>query len=260
MLKNLMNFVVVDLSGHAFAGSIRDKDRCHAANSAAGARITGVTETFRWTPETSEGAPIVEVAGQIFTGASYERRMGRAQTSQGNIDPYFVSLLDMTTGEIRTETVMRHEITATNGYWDLNEYGILLGIPKSDPLAFVNLVFDQPSSWVRDPYSYSARLDNMNGFVATGALSSGWELTEYTDKIEAFYAFGPEGMPFDFAQVSAPLDLFTVGHDYTYDLGAGDGVYERIVVPEPGPLPLLAAALLLWVRAPWQSRARTDGA
>lgn len=246
--KVLNDYVKANVFGNAFAGTPTppDKDRCHAADSAAGVMIQGAAETFRVVG--GGDVPVVVAAGRVFTGGAFNYEppgsQKRSRVEKGNLDPYYVSLVDLTTGETSTEVVMQHTMDAVNGHWEIDDTGIRLVVSRDDPEAFVDLAFDQPSSWVLDPYSYSAHLD-INGLVTAGELTSGWTVSTLTETVEAFYAFDSEGMPFDYVEVAAPAELFNPDHDYTYDVGAGDGAFERVLaaVPEPSSF-VLACGIL----------------
>ena len=54
-------------------------------------------------------------------------------------------------------------------------------------------------------------------------------------------------MPFDFARIQPPEDMFTPGHDYSYDIASGINAFE-IKVPEPATLVLIVTAMVIMTR------------
>jgi hypothetical protein len=250
--KELNNYVHVRLTGEAIAGALDDNHRCHAADAASGVMIEGVKTAFQVVQPGD--IPVVKGAGRVFSGGAFQFGVPQpnGRLDKSNHDPYFATLVDLDTGDTFTEIVMQHTVEAVNGSWQIDDSGIRLAVGLNDPESFVELSFDQPSTWVLNPYSYGAHLD-MNGLIATGALATGWTVSTLSDRVEAFFPFGPDGMPFDSFEAAPPFSLFQAGHSYTYNIGDGDGIYEQILgVPEPANIFLAAIGALMIVLIRWR--------
>ena len=248
----LVDSVRTELSGMATAGTpsalVEPTHKLHSADSFAGVEIVGAKSSFKVT--TGGAIPTVEAFQQsLFKGGTNQIVPGLDAGKA--LDPVFVTVNDQTTGVVFRQVVMTGSVTWTQGTFSVDQSGITLAINRNDPTASVALDFSNASSWVTNPYSYGATLDS-TGFTAFGETPlSGWTLTQGPDTTQAFFAFGPDGAPFDSATVQPPASLFTTGDTYSYDVGTGGGVFElAAAVPEPSPLVLsgvVAFSLLAWV-------------
>lgn len=228
----LSNHVQTILEGKAKAGLPRDGDKRHSADSFAGAQIQGA-QIFKLIP--MQGIPTLEVFGKdVMSGGAFEGNgIAGKQT-----DPYFMTITDLKTGEVMEEVVMMLSLEYSNAFYSVDDSGIRLTIDRSDPDSFVSLMFSSEFPWVLNPYTYGATLD-ADGLTAFGETPlDGWQITTTDDTVEAFFAFGPEGQPFDSAVVDPPDSFFIAKHKYKYDIGSSAGAFEVAVeTPTPSPSP-----------------------
>src|SRR5262249_15490035 len=155
--------------------------------------------------------PFTEVVGRtVVKGGSINIvEPGRPTVEDDDKDPYFVDLLDMDLDTVTRQEVMAREVVAVGALYSIDDNGIRLTINRRDPASSVSLSFSSAiSSWVLNPYTYGAKLD-ATGFSAFGATPvADWVITPTADTIEAFFAFGAGGQPFDYAIVNAPDSQF----------------------------------------------------
>lgn len=231
----LKNAVKTTFGGTADAGYPTDSHRYHSADSTAGVRIPGTV--FKVTDPGD--TPVVEEAqgNVVFGGASSSMQAGSPEKNKAAAvkDPIYAVLFDLTTDESFLQEIMSQNIEYQDATIAMDDGGIRLTIDRNDPLSFVDLSFASTSPWVLNPYTYGARLDAL-GLSGYGFLSSGWTIEQDADRTSAFYSFGSDGLPLDYAMVQAPAPLLTVGHDYELDFGSGNGVSEVASAPEPSTL------------------------
>ena len=236
----LANTVHTVLKGSVEAGDpTPDKHDLHSADSFAAADLG--LPAFQVVE--GGGIPSISLAGRnTMIGGRYQVA-GRVKFDGKVVDPYYVTVNDLHTGAVTTEAVMTQTLDYTNALFSLDDEGIRLTVDRHDPSSFVELIFSSSSDWVLNPYTYGARLSNL-GFEGFGLTpASGWTLSQTTDAIEAFFAFGPGGLPFDHAEVRPPDSLFTPGRSYSYDVGASDGAFEvAAAVPEPSTMVMACTA------------------
>jgi hypothetical protein len=233
----LMNSVKGVISGFADSGkpTYPDADTVHSADSFGAVEIKAAKVFQQVTPGAQ---PEIEAVGRNVAVAS--------AISVGSVkDPYFLTVNDLTTGVSTTEQIMSETVDAVDAGYSIDDTGILLTIDRGDPTSSLSLAFSNAvSPWVLNPYTYGAALNN-TGFSAFGETPlSGWSVTTTADTVEAFFAFGPDGEPFDSALVLPPDSLFTVGDMYTYDAGTDSGGFELQFAPEPSTFLLLASGLV----------------
>jgi hypothetical protein len=154
-------------------------------------------------------------------------------------DPCVLSLTDQDTGDVISQDIMEQNLDAAGGgTFSIADSGITLSVPRT-PGASASLDFATESSWVQNPYSYGADL-TPDGFTAYGVTPlSDWTVTTTSDTITATFSFGPDGLPFDCADVD-PSSSMTPGDSYTYTVNDSDGAFET-AVPEPGMAGVIAA-------------------
>jgi hypothetical protein len=253
--KTFNNVVSTTLEGSATAGKPLkpDMDTYHSADSLAGIFIEGAR--FFVKDQGLPGPFELAIKTQVFhlapAAGSHKDTVARLT------DPLFMTLFDLDTGVESIERIMTFDVEASAADVVINDLGILLAVDLSTPAAFARLAFDQPSSWVVDPYSYSARLDSA-GLVVTGDTipASGWQISSTAGRLEAFFPFGPDGQLFDFASVVPDSSLFINGNTYRYSVG-GTGAAVEVAVPEPATVALmLIGGSLLGARARRCSRRR----
>lgn len=249
----LKNYVQVDLVGHTTAGTpnqTTDKDLCHSASSFVAVEIEDVVDQYH---VTMPGAvPVVMAVGKnALSGPSFDQDMfgkvvkGKPQLnhSGSNTDPYFVTVTNHTTGVVTQQIVMEQTLLFHDADYLVDDSGIHLSIAKGDPLAFVSLDFTSAFAWVQNPYVYGAALTS-SGLSAYGLTPlSGWTITNTANTIEAFYAYGLDGQPFDSALVQPSASLFAPGDVISEAIGAGDGTSDLVTVPEPSSILILGSLL-----------------
>jgi len=234
-----VNAVTATLTGSVSAGLPADGDKYHSADSWAGVYVKNA-KTFVKTI----GAP--EPFG--FAGEDKVGFAGATDLSGGKpmryLDPFFLTVNDLTTGVSTTSEIMSETITALGADVFIDDAGIHLAVNRNNPLSSVSLQFSSETPWVTDPYHYGATLDNSGLTLDGDALPlPGWTITTTADRIDALYAFGPGGAPLDMATVVPPEALFTLGHTYSYDVGGGGGAFALAVIPEPSSLALILSGL-----------------
>jgi hypothetical protein len=258
----LIDSVKATVSGSAMAGAANDANY-HSADSFGAVSITAA-QKYRVTREGN--IPTVEVIEQNQmngAGIAPSNQRGQQHTLAKQVDPYFVTVTDQTDQKVTRDQVLSETLESRDATYSVDNKGIHLSIARGDPNAFVTLNFDSHDSlgWVQNPYTYGARLDASGltafgeylpgwdimkafGMDSSGETQSGWSITMGTDTIDASYAFGPDGQPFDYAQVRPPDSFFTLGDEYTVDLGASDGAFVVMEsVPEPTSFYSLGIAL-----------------
>jgi hypothetical protein len=244
-LNNAMKTVI---SGNGEAGTIKDNDNYHSADAFGAAALTGITSFFftqsspLFTAYTKNNGVLVGV-GEI----SEDKKNPQPNTHLGGRDPIFMQVRDVTDGgavTIATEVLAAQTIDLVNAFISLTDAGIDLKIPRFIPDASVSLNFETLSPWVINPYSYGATLSNA-GFSAFGATpADDWIITETDSFIDAFFAFGSEGQPFDVIMARPPESLFQTGRMYDYGGGAGNGAFAWVQAPEPDSVMLVVAGLV----------------
>jgi hypothetical protein len=235
------NFVMTLIGAEADAGMPKEKGiTAHSADAVAALSIYG-TQTFK------------QIAGQdvrVYEALGKQKVVvTKASTREAQVlDPYFLSITDLTTGTTTTMPIMQEDITANDAGVIIDDTGIHLTIDLADPNSSVALAFTNEFPGVLNPYSYGATLSSA-GFQAFGALSGGWTISDSGNAREAFFAFGPGGQPYDSVMVQPPSSLFTPGDVYTYAGGASDGVVDLMTAsaPEPSTLMLAAVGLIITV-------------
>jgi hypothetical protein len=227
-----LNAVTANLTGAATAGAPKDGDMYHSADSWAGVFVEN-KKTFTKMLGSPDPFAFAGVNKVGFAGTT-DVSGGKAQRY---IDPYFMIVNDLTTGESTINEIMSETITATGADIFIDNTGIRLGVNRLNPLSSVSFQFSSETPWVTNPYHYGATLDN-SGLTLDGDIFplSGWTTTMTSDRIDAFYSFGAGGAPLDFANVVPAASLFTLGHEYSYDVGAGGGAFSIAAVPEPSAL------------------------
>lgn len=232
--KTLLNWVQGDLRGFAIAGAIADNCTAHSADSFAGVKIDAVNS---WVFDAQHGA---EVGDQIVDNVGVGGTISGPLVYKGGfVDPLFLVVNDIDTGELWVEELMRQTLEYSDATYSIDEDGIRMTINALDPDSYVDLDFTTEFDWVLNPYTYGARLD-ATGLTAYGVTPlSGWTVNTIGNTIEAYYDFGPDGKPLDYVQAKPPDSMFVQGHTYTYDSGGGGGVWE-VTVPEPASLSVLA--------------------
>jgi hypothetical protein len=235
---------LIKLDGYAKIADIQGYEP--SADSFSAAAVSG-GHVFRFV---DDGTNIRwEATGKQTMVGGAEQRL----VPGGVYDPWVFRITDETLDESWYEEVMRLDVTSFDANYLVDDSGISLSIDQSDPESEVHLSFTMPSSWVVNPYEYGAHL-TPSGLTAWGATPpEGWSVTTSGTTLTAFYAFGPEGQPWDAAMVRPPSEYFIPGHDYSYDLGAGSGVYILGNVPGPSTLVILAG-VIAW--AGFRHRAR----
>jgi len=240
--KTFKNAVTATIEGSAVAGTPKkgdaNEDTYHSANSFAGIFLEG--SRFFVKDVNVQGPFELAIKTQVFH-QGIGARSDKASFPARLTDPIFMTVLDLDTGAETIDRVMTFDVEAAAADVVIDEHGILLAVDLEQPGSFARLAFDQPSSWVMDPYSYGARLD------AAGLSLSGdtlpllnWQISRSADRLEAFFAFGPDGQPFDMASVTPDGSLFTDGHTYRYSVGGTGAVVEvAAAVPEPSSLILM---------------------
>jgi hypothetical protein len=246
----LINSVRAEISGTAEAGPVNDHHGHHSADSFAAVEING-KQTFM---QTAAGqVPQVEVVQKtVMQGGAF------GVAPRGKVtDPAFMTVTDLDTGfVIAREEIMAQTIEWADAMFSMDDTGIRLTLNKNDPGSSVSLLFIPSSPWIVNPYSYGASF-SAAGLAALGETPlSGWTVSTDGDLVEAFFAFGPGGQPFDFAQLRPPSSLFTVGHNYQYDVGSGNGVFEiQAEIPEPSTLAMFGLFGLSILGYIWRDRA-----
>jgi hypothetical protein len=236
----LSNSVEIHLEGHATAGIPIDGDNHHSADSIVAASITGANHFFQ---ATIGPAPVFTEYTQIVALAGAD---ADASAKNGTTDPAFFTLTDLTTGLVTIEPTMIQTIIAENALFAIDDSGIRLTVRNGDPTSYANLAFSSAiSSWVLNPYTYGARLD-ASGLDAYGETPlSGWSITTTASTVEAFFAFGPGGQPFDVVRIQPDSSLLTPGHSYLYGSGSDIGAYVVVSsVPEPSTYATLGSGIL----------------
>jgi hypothetical protein len=244
--RPLENSMKVLIQGNAGTGALPDGvvPAAHSADSFAAAQIAG-TKTWR---QTSGGnQPRVRAYNKAaMVGGGWEQNVINTRTprKQGKTkDPVFVTLNDLTTGESITEIVMGLDLEWRDAMYNFNDDFISLTIATDREVSYVGFEFSNESEWVTNPYNYSAWLDG-DGLQVSGMLpdASAWTETVSADSIT--YELALDGIgTFDMAEILAPDELLTEGHDYSIDVGEGDGTFEvATIVPTPGTFALLAFA------------------
>jgi len=240
----LNNSVRAEIIGVAEAGPVNDHHGHHSADSFAAVEING-KETFVKTPDPGSVPQVQVFQNTVMQGGAFQK--GGLVPRGKVIDPAFMTILDLDTGVVvAREQIMSQTVDWTDALFSLDATGIQLTVNKADPLSSVSLLFLATSPWISNPYSYGATL-NGTGLVAFGETPlSGWTLTTDGDIVNAFFAFGAGGQPYDYAQVTPPSSLFTAGHTYQYDVGSGNGVFVlEAEIPEPSTLAMLGIFGLL---------------
>ncbi|MEN8132604.1 MAG: PEP-CTERM sorting domain-containing protein [Pseudomonadota bacterium] len=231
----------VKLEGSATAGEINDDDKCHSASSVAAVHI-GALEAFTF--DGSAKKPKINSFGKntlIGSGLS----LPGTKSAKNAIDPFWVTLTDLDTGEAITEIVMSQILESVNGIFSIDDAGILLSISALDSESFVSLSFSSNSDWVENPYSYSYTLDGSGLSVSGDKFPlSDWTVMTTASTVSAFFPFGAGGQPFDVAEISPPDGLLVQDHTYRFAAGASEGVWVAETVPEPGSLCLIGLGAL----------------
>jgi hypothetical protein len=227
------------LIGSATAGvpTKEDGHDKHSASVVLGAKMTGGT-VFKVIPgEKLELQYLTEnrilSRGTAFSG-------GKSQLW----DPVVMTLRNLTTGTSRTDVLTTFNMDAQDAEFSIDDTGISFLINPGDPESYVDMQFSNAGSpWLTNPYSYAAHFDP-SGLTASGATPlSGWSISTVGTQLRAFWSFDADGLPFDMANISIPMDDLVSGDDYAIDFGGDGGVSE--IVPEPGTLAILGVSGML---------------
>jgi hypothetical protein len=159
------NVVGGSLYGTVEAGKPTDGHANHSANSFAGIHIVGA-KTF-----TKIGGPdeVFHLAGINVVAYAGTARINGEKPDHHHIDPFFLTVNDLTTGVSTRSEIMRTTIRATGADIFMDDTAIRLAIDRRDPLSSVSLAFSSETPWVTDPYGYGFTLDNSGLTVAGDA-------------------------------------------------------------------------------------------
>jgi hypothetical protein len=224
----LTNTVTAVMHGAAMAGTPVDS-KFHSADAVTAVAIAGQTFVR---PQSKQMMPFKALGKQqVFVERSAARLDDKAKAE----DPYFLTVTDLTTGVSTTLLVMEEEVSTTNATVTINDSGIDLNVDLTDPTSSALLSFTNEFPGVQNPYTYQADL-SPTGFSASGALSSGWTVTDSGGRRDAFFAYSSDGQPYNSADVVPSADLVSAGDMYSYEGGASEVAVDIKSVPEPSAL------------------------
>ncbi|MBC7816140.1 MAG: PEP-CTERM sorting domain-containing protein, partial [Planctomycetaceae bacterium] len=231
------------IQGGSRAGPPEDKHNFHSADSFAAIEI----DAFRTFVQTKVNGQdrLVGVANNTMVGGGFNAHDGGKETK--DIDPLYLRVRDLDTGASITEEILTQNIFSRDATYSLTDAGLEFQINPLNPLSFVELEFHADSPWVSNPYAYGARFDSGRLTISGDRYPlADWQITQMGSRKRAFIPFGPDGSLFDMVEALPPDNLFTVGHNYQYDVGAGSGSFEiASSVPEPGSMFLVGLTATL---------------
>ena len=202
----------------------------HSADAFVGVELKA-TSTYIATAGTNP--PIFHVLGRDLVALGGGTRRTRTVTWEALRDPFFLTVTDLNTGIATRQILMAENADYLNSRIVMDDTGIHLTVSRIVP-SFATVDFNSEMPWVLNPYSYHFRLDGSGlslGSIFARRLDSHDHRRHHHD-----LAFAPGGMPFDAVAVQPDASVFTMGHTYSFDVGAGGGVYEVASVPEPPAL------------------------
>src|SRR5205823_8413528 len=134
--------------GSASAGVPNDGDVLHSAD-AFGA--VGIVSKGRFVAAGGK-PPLEELTGSFMMRGGSVQASGKGGRA---LDPYYLTVTDVDTGEVSTQPLMRLSLDYNNAEYSVDDTGISFKVDRNDPNSFVSLDFSSAiSPWVLNPYTY----------------------------------------------------------------------------------------------------------